>query len=151
MTKEVKRRLTEFEWHYADQDPCASRELSRRIAQAGRRQELITYSNLVRGVTFQIPSVNEGRPFEIDPNDWSDLHRAIIGDFLGCISAESYERAGVFASAIVVTKADGIPGPGFANFMHDLGVLSAPSETAALECWVREVEKVHAWYRTSGH
>jgi hypothetical protein len=151
MTIDVRRRLAEFNWPYAQQDPDAKAELARRIEVAARRQELLTYSELIGGVSFCLPNVNVGRPFEIDPLDWSELHRTIIGDFLGCISAETYERAGIFVSAIVVTKQDGTPGPGFTQFMRDLGVLSAPSEDAATECWVREVQRVYAWYRRQGH
>ncbi len=146
---EVKQRLAEYEWAYGAKDLRARRELADRIIATGRDEKLITYSGLVRGVTFRLPNVNQGRPFEIDVSDWSDLHRAIIGDFLGCISAESYVTAGIFLSAIVVTKDDGTPGPGFTNFMRDLGVLAGSSQTAALECWVREVQKVYEWCQKS--
>ncbi len=151
MTNEVRRRLAEFSWPYAQHDPDARRQLARRIEDRARRQDILTYSDLVRGVTFRLPNVNSGRPFEIDVHEWSELDRAIIGDFLGYISAETYERAGIFGSAIVVTKGDGTPGPGFTKFMRDLGILTGSSETAALECWVREVERVYAWYRQPGH
>lgn len=138
---DVKRKLAAYQWAYAVNDPDAKRVLANRILEAARRQKLISYSDLVKGVTFRLSNVNGGRPFEII--DWTDLHRAIIGDFLGSISADSYSRAGVFFSAVVVTKDDGTPGPGFTNFMRELGVLSGSSQTAALECWVREVEKVY--------
>lgn len=104
---------------------------------------MIPYSDLVRGVTFHLANVNGGRPFEIV--EWTDLNRAIIGDFLGCISADMYCSTGVFLSAVVVTKDDGTPGLGFTNFMRDLGILSGPSQTAALAGWVREVKKVFEW------
>ncbi|HYS05514.1 MAG TPA: hypothetical protein VEW47_10015 [Candidatus Dormibacteraeota bacterium] len=151
MSAEIRRRLAEIEWAYGDQDPRASKVLSSRIQKTARGQGLITYSDLVRGVTFQLPNINEGRSFEIDVNNWSELDRAIIGEFLGYLSAESYERAGIFVSAVVVTKDDGTPGAGFTKFMRDLGVLGAPSDAGALECWVKEVQKVHKWYGRSPH
>lgn len=144
---DVKRRLASYQWHYADNDPRAKGPLTDRILETARRQKLITYSDLVSGVTFHLGNVNDGRPF--DMTEWTHLHRAIIGDFLGCISADSYAKAGIFLSAIVVTKDDGTPGLGFTNFMRDLGILSGRSQAAELECWVREVEKVHEVGRKS--
>jgi len=143
----VNRRLASFQWHYADNDPRAKGLLTDRILETACRQKLITYSDLVSGVTFHLRNVNDGRPFEI--TEWTDLHRAIIGDFLGCISADSYANAGIFLSAVVVTKDDGTPGFGFTNFMRDLGVLSGRSQAAELECWVREVQKVYESCRKS--
>lgn len=144
---DVKRRLASYQWPYADSDSRAKGLLTDRILEAARRQKLITYSDLVSGVTFEMRNVNDGRPFAI--TEWTDLHRAIIGDFLGRISADSYVNAGIFLSAVVVTKDDGTPGFGFANFMRELGILSGRSQAAELECWVREVQKVYEWGRKS--
>lgn len=138
---DITRRLASYQWHYADNDPRAKGMLTDRILETARHQRLITYSDLVSGVTFQLRNVNNGRPFDI--TEWTDLHRAIIGDFLGSISADSYAKAGIFLSAIVVTKDDGTPGFGFTNFMRDLGILSGRSQVEELGCWVREVKKVH--------
>jgi len=112
-------------WPYASRDPHAREEIGNRIAVAARKQELVNYSKLVRGVTFTLPNVEGGRPFQIDVADWTDLHRAIIGDFLGYLSAETYSHAGIFISSIVVTKDDGTPGYGFTEFMREIGVLTS--------------------------
>ncbi len=144
---QIKKRLATIKWYYTDKDLRARQELADRMAQTARRQDLITYSDLIKGVTFKLPNVNGGQPFQIDPYEWTDLHRQIVGDFLGSISAESYRRDGIFVSAIVVSKADGTPGLGFVNFMRELGILTGPSEVAALEHWVEEVRKVHGRYK----
>lgn len=81
-------------WRYADADPNAKAELARRISDAGRKLQLITYSDLTRGVTFTLPTVNGGQPFQIDVTDWLDLDRAMLGDFLGAISARATRKPG---------------------------------------------------------
>src|SRR4051794_21544648 len=91
-----------MKWKYADKDPMALAELERRIADAARRRSLITYSDLVRGVRFNLPNLRE-RERTIDVADWQELDRAIVGDFLGYISQRSYERQRFFSSALVVT------------------------------------------------
>ena len=145
--KDVERRLAEYNWPYAQHDPDARMELTRRIEAAARQGKLLTYSDLIKGVSFCIPNVNAGRSFGMDLHDLSELDRAIIGDFLGCISAGTYRSAGVFVSAIVVTKHDGTPGMGFTKFMRDLGLIPSTSADAAIERWVREVQNVHSLYQ----
>src|SRR5687768_9141713 len=103
----VVQSFRNMEWLYATGDPKALRTLEERIAAAGRKRSLITYSELVRGVTFDLPNLQ--RPPIIDTSDWHDLDRAIVGSFLGYISMRSYENAKFFASALVVNKTDGSP------------------------------------------
>ncbi len=104
----VQQRFDEIEWTYATGDPKALKELEERIAAAGRKRGLITYSDLVRGVTFDLPNLQ--KPRVIDVADWQEIDRAIVGDFLGYISKRSYEHARLFSSALVVSKMDGSPG-----------------------------------------
>ncbi len=148
--RDVERRLAEYNWPYAQHDPDAQSELMRRIEAKAKQEDVLTYSQLIKGVTFSLPSVNDGRPFMMDPHELSELDRAIIGDFLGSISADTYRRAGVFISAIVVTKNDGTPGLGFTTFMRDLGLLTAQGADAAFAHWVREVQSVYTAYREQG-
>src|SRR6266446_5422748 len=103
---ELATQLAAIEWRYANQDPVAKAELTRRIANEGKRLGMITYSDLVRGVRFRIPSVKNGEPFEIDVREWSGFDRAMLGDFLGAISADSYAEATFLATALVVNKVE---------------------------------------------
>lgn len=146
---EILRRFASWEWSYADRDPQARELLADRIAEVGRRRGLITYSDLVRGVTFRLPNVHSGRPFQIDAFNWTELDRAVIGEFLGHISWESYQQGRILASALVVTKDDGTPGPGFANMVREFGLLRGCDEMAELACWAEEVRKAHLWYGES--
>src|SRR3954468_18557468 len=88
-----------IQWKYAPQDNAALVELERRLAEAARKRSLITYSDLVRGVTFNLPSLRDPvRTIEV--SDWQDLDRAIVGDFLGYMSMRSYEQGKFFVSAL---------------------------------------------------
>jgi hypothetical protein len=98
----VQRRFDKIEWTYATGDAKALKELEARIATAGRKRSLITYSELVRGVEFDLPNLE--KPRTINVTDWHDLDRAIVGDFLGYVSKRSYERASLLSSALVVSK-----------------------------------------------
>ena len=140
----VAQRFLDMEWLYATGDPKALRALEERIAFAGRKRSLITYSDLVRGVTFDLPNLQQSRI--IDTSDWHDLDRAVVGSFLGYISMRSYERAKFFASALVVNKTDGSPGDGFYNLLRDLGLIPNKNSPKALDLWAEHVAKAHTWY-----
>jgi hypothetical protein len=114
----IARKLTETGWTYGDKDPSALAILEGRVAKAGRRLGLITYSELVKGVTFHLPNVRRGAAYEIQTYDWKGLDRAIVGSFLGHISARSYIRAGFMASALVVNKGEYRPSQHFFDFME---------------------------------
>ena len=72
--------------------------------------------------------------------------RAILGDFLGYLSMESYERAGFFSSALVVGKQAGSPGEGFYNLLKELGLISSSKTDKAMYLWADHVAKAHTWY-----
>src|SRR4051812_5885503 len=115
----VTERFSKMTWRYATQDEAALLELESRVAIAARRRALLTYSELADRLLFDLPSLKEPRR-RIDAADWQDLDRAIIGDFLGYMSMRSYAIGGFFSSALVVSKRDGSPSPGFYTLLQDL-------------------------------
>ena len=133
--------LESMNWGWPEQDPKAVDELRHRIEETARREDVITYSDLVRDATFNIPTINDGVPFQIVTGDWSELDRSLVGDFLGYLSYESYVRSGVFISALVVTQDERQPGPGFDQLMHETGMLTRKGDEAAAVCWAQEVQK----------
>jgi hypothetical protein len=142
---EAARLLAEMDWAYADADLAACAELARRIAVVGRtRNDFLNYSQLVEGVTFRLANVANGKPFEI--REWTNLDRAIIGSFLGRIAADTYQRGGFLASALVIGKETNGPGEGFYGLAEDVGLLRSSSETARLQFWIDQVERARAWY-----
>src|SRR6266550_3522897 len=141
----VLNRFHDIKWHYAPGDAAARSELKRRIADVGGRRGLITYSDLVRGITFHLPNLQEPT-HQIDVHDWQDLDRAIIGDFLGYLSMESYQEAGFFSSALVVGKLDGSPGEGFYTLLRELGLIASSKSDKAMYLWADNVAKAHTWY-----
>lgn len=140
----VLQQLRDIQWRYALADPKAVAVLEERVAQAGRRRGLITYSDLVRGVTFDLPSL--GRPHLIDVTHWQDLDRRIVADFLGYLSLRSYERSGFLVGALVVSKMDGTPGEGFYALLREVGLIPNARSAKALDIWAEHVTKAHAWY-----
>lgn len=147
----VVARLAEIRWSYADRDSEAVEELRRRLAATGRREGLIDYSALVRGVRFRIPTVNGGQPYSIDVQDWQDLDRDLLGDFLGFLSQESYERHGFFVSALAVSKSDGAPSEGLWSLMKRIGLVASGRGARALEFWSGQVRAAHEWYTANPH
>lgn len=142
----IEEKFRAIKWNYADKDPVARAELTRRIAAVARSGgDLPTYSDLVRGVEFRLH--NLGEPVHvIDTADWEDLDRAIVGEFLGYISMESYAKGGFFASALVVSKADGTPSEGFFNLLRELGLIKDSRSTKAMLLWSDHVAMAQAWY-----
>jgi len=145
----ILERFQAIRWSYAPRDDAGRGELERRIADVGRRRALVTYSDLVRGVTFNLPNLREPL-HQIDTTDWQDLDRAILGDFLGYLSMESYGRAGFFSSALVVSKHDGTPGEGFYSLLKELGLIARSKTDKAMFLWAEHVGKAHTWYAKSG-
>lgn len=140
----ILEKFGHINWRYATGDSKALAELEERIAEAGRKRSLIIYSDLVRGVTFNLPNLR--KPRTIDVTDWQELDRAIVGDFLGYISMRSYERARCFSSALVVSKMDGSPGEGFYNLLKELGLIPNVRSAKALDIWAEHVAKAHTWF-----
>ena len=148
--QEVIRRMWGSGSHLAEDDPNALAEMRQRLIEVGRRDELITYSDLVHGITFRLPTVNECRPFMITRDDWTDLNRMILGRFLGYLSAESYRDndPGFMLSALAVSKETGQPSEGgFFGWARDVGLLEQQGEEAALTFWIEQVRLAQAWCR----
>jgi hypothetical protein len=110
-TEQIRERFRSMKWKYGDKDPGALAELEDRIATAARKRSLLTYSDLVLGVRFNLPNLRKGER-SIDVRDLQEIDRAIVGNFLGHISQRSFEAHGFFSSALVVTKLDGSPSEG---------------------------------------
>lgn len=139
------------EWVYALEDQNhALNELAIRIARTGRIQRsLISYSNLVAGVTFSFSNANDGQAFFIDTSDWQGLHRRIIGDCLGYISYISYRDYDFMASALVAGLQENRPSDLFFSWMQRLGAIPNFTEEEITEFWVDQVSKAINWYRSN--
>ena len=135
-------------WAYAPHDPDAVAEMTRRLTAAARNGSPARYSDVVAGVSFHLPNVAGGRPFTIDVHAWRDVDRAIVGDFLGYISMESYEQGGFMLSALAVSADNGepdIPSRHFFDWARTVGVLHGYGQDAELTFWIEQVKKAQAW------
>ena len=141
------KKFRAIPWAYAPGDAAARAELKRRLARVGRDEQLVTYSDLVAGVTFRLPNVQGGEPFRLGVPDWTDLHRAIIGDFLGYLSMESWEQGEFLASALAVSKTTTEPSEGFRALLKEVDLLPAGGKIEPILFWSEQVRKAHNWFR----
>ena len=144
----VAEQLLRFTWPYADQDPDALATIAKRVADAGRQETLITYTNLVKGLDICVSTVNGGQAFRLGVPEWTELHRAIIGDFLGRLCVDTYLDGGFMGSALVVGADTMQPSQGYRDFMRKVGLLTGPSEEEFLNHWAPETRKAYNWYTT---
>ena len=148
---EIAAKMTSIEWIYADKDPQALATFEERIADAGRKLGLVTYSDLVKGVDFHLPNIRNGEAYRIQIYDWTGLDRAVLGEFLGFISTRGYLKAGFMASALVVggkgREKAYEPSEHFFEWMERLGVLPNLDRDTVLAFWADQVHKAHNWYK----
>lgn len=144
---DIENQLKAINWEYGDKNSEVIEELENRIAETGRKFGLISYSDLVNGVDFSYPNINDGNPFRISIYEWSGLDRRIIGDCLGYISMRSYIEAGFMASALVVARTESKPSDIFFEWMESLSVIPDLSEYSVLSFWSDQVKKGHHWYK----
>src|SRR3954468_1208714 len=100
--KRIHTKIRKMQWSYAEEEPSARAEIEKRLAETARHGALITYAELVRGITFRLPNVAQGQPFHLGIPEWTELQSAILKDFLNYISYDSYMRSGFLASAVAV-------------------------------------------------
>jgi hypothetical protein len=143
----IAQGLAQQNWAYAEQDPLAFAEIARRVADVGRREQLITYTDLVSGIDFHLPRVNGGEGLRLGVPDWSEnLHRAILGDFLGRLCLDTYLAGQFMGSAIVVANETRQPSEGYRQLMRTVGVLRSNGDAEFLSHWIPETRKAYAWY-----
>ena len=143
----VLETFSKINWSYSPDDPSALAQLKRRIARRARLGRTLTYSELADGVEFDLPGLAD-RPHRIDVHNWSQLDRAIVGDFLGYISMESYQLGRFLASALVVGKDDHVPGAGFYGLLNDLDMIASKDDPRGSVIWGEHVELAKQWYRS---
>lgn len=147
---QVARRLLQYTWRYADEDPEALAAMKKRVADTGRARTLITYTDLVTNIDICVPAVNGGRPFRLGVPEWTDLHRDIVGDFLGRLCVDTYRDGHFMGSALVVSWETNQPSRGYRDLMRRLGVLAGKTDEEFLIHWSSETQKAHDWYATHG-
>jgi hypothetical protein len=136
-------------WPYSEACPEALAELGIRIAKVGKMRGLVHYSKLVSGLELRMASVSEGAPFELGVPEWSDQDRKILGDLLGRLSLDTYQRGKFLASALVTAKGTQEPGEGFWTFVDELGLFTSTSPTRRLMFWTEQVRLAHDWYASN--
>ena len=148
MEDDLCRKMRDVNWKWADKDPEALAVLEGRIEEAGRSLQMITYSDLVKGVDFHLPNVRNGEAYRVPIHDWSGFDRGMVGEFLGYISTRSYCQYGFMASALVVNRLEYKPSDLFFEWMVRLNVLPDTDDGTVLKFWIEQVNKAHNWYKS---
>jgi len=82
---EIRSALLNCDYIYAADDIDSVVEMQKRISRTGRLAgasgNFISYSNLVEGIGFNLPSINNGNTHIIDTSEWTGQDRRICGDF----------------------------------------------------------------------
>lgn len=147
MEDELCKKMKAVDLIWADKDLNALEILEARIAEVGRNLQMITYSDLVKGVDFHLPNVRGGAAYRVPIHDWSGFDRGMVGEFLGYISTRSYCEHGFMASALVVNRNEYKPSDLFFEWMVRLNVLPDTNESTILQFWIEHVNKAHNWYK----
>jgi len=127
-----------------DQDPEGVKELERRLATAALGElGIITYSELVDGVTFRRP---DGRSYGIDITNspWLQIDREILGRYLYAVVMRSWEAHGFMASAVAV-EASGEPSPQFYQLAYDEGYI--PGGMSDYRFWRGQLDLARKHYQ----
>jgi hypothetical protein len=146
MNNDNLKKMLSKPWPYSEACPEAVTELGLRIARVGKRRDLVNYSKLVAGLELRMANVADGAPFELGVPEWSDLDRNILGDLLGRVALDSYQRGQFLASALVTSKGTQEPSEGFWVFVDEMGLLSSTSANRRLMFWTEQVRIAHDWY-----
>lgn len=134
---------TEREWIYVPHDHDALEEIAGRLGWAARENATWTYGAIVKEVTFNIPSINEGKPYRpnLDVGGDTVVRRkdlALVDEFLTYLSLHSYKEAGIIASALVTGPATGKPNAEFLRLARKFR-RATPRFTPDTELWAREL------------
>ncbi|GMV21035.1 MAG: hypothetical protein AMXMBFR57_09840 [Acidimicrobiia bacterium] len=132
-----------------DEDLSALLEIKRRLAEVARREpdDIVTYSTLVKGIVFRLPTVQGGAPLELGVPEWSGLHQSIIGGCLGRVSCDTYIEGGFLISAVAVSKATGEPSDGFNALLEALGFVGSKRDRRCTDIWIDQLRRSYAWCR----
>ena len=143
---QVARFLPDLVWDYADKDPLALTQLTQRIDATIRSKTTITYTDLVAGIAFTLPTIENGTPFQIE--QWNARMGGIVGEFLQYIALHSFAGRGTLDSAVVVKnqtlKPQGKGGPrlssGFFELAEVLGLLVTGTPKHNRDFWKQELD-----------
>ncbi|NQT06919.1 MAG: hypothetical protein HQ575_05195 [Candidatus Omnitrophica bacterium] len=110
---------------------CTKEEMRIAIIEQAKRENMITYSELLKKVKSLKLNIEE-----ID-------HRSIMAEMLGEISlAEDKAGRGMLSALVVHKTGDREPGQGFFDYAEVLG----RDVSDKTKCWVREVSRVYDYW-----
>ena len=98
-------------------------EILRWILVTAALGEMIYYSELIDGVSFDGSWSRTGEPFTVDARKWTVRYLQVVCVALAQISDSILDRHGILISALVVNKQTDEPGAGFFRAAEAAGLL----------------------------
>lgn len=138
------KSLTESPWHQIEGNEAAIAEMAERLALTAKQRAVITFSGLVRGLSFRNPALPGTDRNEIATENGTvlrTLDQALIDSLLLLLSLHSFKDAGIIASALVVPGA-AKPSDGFIKSARALLAMSAVAMSDS-DLWARELDRVY--------
>lgn len=135
------------EWPYPSADPNGQRHIRKKLeaAAGSKRQDPLTYSDLVGDVEFTLP---DGRKHSIIVHDWTGFDRMLIGQHLGFLASESFTDHGFMLSAFAVDSSNRRPSNGFFDLGVAFGAFPKDDPKRRDSFWTTQMALAHEFYST---
>ena len=125
----------------------AKDELFARIKATAKRRGMLSYSELVRGIKFDCPTIST-EPFEITTYDWRGVDRKMMGCELALMTHRTILDTGCIISSVVVDSTQNAPSKTLFEWLCDLELLPNMEETTVLSFWIHQVKLTHEYFKT---
>jgi hypothetical protein len=150
-SKLAEEKFRSMTWLYVD-DPANTKALETMrgmLEDAGRRGEVVPYSDLGRNMEVTVQKHSRGRPFRLDFSNY-EFHSAVIGHFLGFASAQSYLSHRFMVSVLAGGKNDGMPTRGFFKLALDVGLIPSLGLEHEIPFLNEQREHAYSFFRGNG-
>jgi len=139
MNKRFIDNLEKQNYPFAKDNASAITKFKNKIQIAAQSGGMLTYSQLVNGVTF---TINE-QDRVIDTLTWQNIDRRVVGDLLAYITLEWYKELEIVPTMIIVEQKDGTPSQISQNWLRDMEAYRGQF----LDFWISEVSKTHTHFK----
>lgn len=143
--QEFFRSLAESPWHQIEGNEAAIAEMAERMALTAKQRTVMTFSGLIRGLSFRNPALPGSARNEIATENGAvlrTLDQALIDSLLLLLSLHSFKHADIIASALVV-PGSAKPSEGFVKTARALLAIP-PVAMSDADLWKRELKRVYA-------
>ena len=132
---------------FAPHDPHALHVLGERLGLAARAGRTITYAELAKGLSIQLPNQSSAAHQLSDIlGQTSTQSKAIIDEYLFVLTGDSYREARLLANALLDSGRNQ-PAPAFFEGAAKLGVRVPKETNRRLDMWTMALARVFDWFK----